>query len=271
MQRLWVAGAALWIGLGWNAGAQDRDRSATGAVLHGEYSAARAMELVYGDYDADSKSSLWTPKQDDKFNKRWPDMVRVQVLADDTYTDNGVPRHVLVTWAKPEETGAQEYSCHACGVLMGVSVFRREAAGWKVEASDLQLAEIGEWGRPDKAKVQRLGEHTYGVAVQALDMHQGEAEAAVWIFGPQKAGFGQWFKAELVDEDKYGEFPQDDWCKSRAGELDVMCVWREIDFAMQPAAGKEIYDLVRTERRPAGKVARSTLRFNGTEFVAAGR
>lgn len=258
--------AAVWVGLGGWALAQDPDRSATGAVLKGDYSIGRAMQVLYGDYDAANKLTLWSPVRAAEFNSRWPDQLQVKVLADSTYVDDGVPRHMVVTWAKPEEQGANEYSCHACGVMISVSVFRKEVAGWKVEASNLQLGEIGAMGQPPKAKAQRLGPHTWGLVLQLGDIHQGELEQAIWIFGPQSDGFKQWFKAELVDDDKYGEFPQDDWCKGRTGELDVTCLWREIDFAMQPAEGKQVYDLVKTRRTPKGANL-EVWKFDGHQFA----
>jgi hypothetical protein len=246
--------------------AQDSDRSHAIGALKGEYSSARAMELMYGSYDADTKSSVWTPAQGPNYGARWPDLLRVHVLTDETYSDGGVPRHVLVTWGKPEESGAGEYSCHACGVLIGVSVLRKDGKEWKVESSDLQLALIGAFGRPPQAKVQRLGEHTWGVVAQMGDMHQGQPEQAMWIYGPKAGGFTEWFKTDLIDDGKYGEFPQDDWCKDRAGEMDVICVWRQIDYAMQPAPGKEIYDMVKTRRTPKA-VGMWVWRFNGERFM----
>jgi hypothetical protein len=268
MQKACLVAAFMLMGLVRWAVAQDADRSVTGQVLKGEYSIARAMELVYGEYDSGNKLSLWTPARGTEFDKHWPDQLQVRVLADATYADDGVPRHVLVTWGKPEEVGAGEYSCHACGVLLGVSVFRKDAAGWKVEASNLQLAQIGAMGQPPQAKVQRLGPHAWGVVAHMGDMHQGQVEKAMWIYGPKAGGFHEWFKVELVDDDKYGEFPQDDWCKVRTAELDVMCVWREIDYALQPAEGKQVYDLVKTRRTPKG-VKLEVWRFNGERFAKA--
>jgi hypothetical protein len=268
MRRVFLAGTVIWWGVAAMAAAQDADRSVTGDVLKGEYSTARAMDLVYGGYDVETKSSIWSPKAGPNWGNGWPGVVRVQVLKDDTYSDGGVPRHVLATWARPDVMGAGEYSCHACGVLVGVVVFRKEAAGWKVESSDLQLAQIGVSGLPPKAKAQRLGAHTWGVVAWIGDMHQGQVEQAMWIFGPKTGGFGEWFKAELVDDDKYGEFPQDDWCKQRTGELDVMCIWREIDYSMHAEEAKQVYDMVRTRRMPNG-VKLEIWRFEGERFAKA--
>lgn len=268
MRRARAAAVLILCGaVGIPAISQDGDRS-EGEVLKGEYSVGRAMEAVYGNFDAETKTSVWSPKPSPSSGGsgiRWPELVRVHVLADDTYVDAGVPRHMLMTWAKPEETGVEEYSCHACGVLMGVSVFRKDGREWKMEASELQLALIGALGRPPKMKAQRLGPHTWGAVAQMGDIHQGELEQAMWIYGPKNGEFHEWFKVELVDDDKYGEFPQDDWCKAKAGEFDLMCVWREIDYSMHPEDAKQVYDLMRTRRTPAG-VKQDVWRFDGERF-----
>ncbi len=69
-----------------------------------------------------------------------------------------------------------------------------------------------------------------------------------------------------MDDNKFGDFPQDDWCKARSGGTDVMCVWRQIDYSMEAEQGKPIYDLVRTRRKPTG-CKRDVLRFDGRQFV----
>ena len=252
------------------AGAQDADRSARGEFLKGEYSTAGAMSVVYGNYDPDTKMSEWEMKTAPELGLRWPQVIQVRVLADESYMDGNVQRRMLTTWAKPDESGAREYSCQGCGVLLGVSVFRKESGGWRVERSELQLGTVGASARPPKTKVQRLGPHAWGLVATFEDMRGAQAEQAAWIYGPEQGGFREWFKVQLVDDDKYGEFPQDDWCKVRAGELDVLCVWREIDYAMHPQEGKQVYDLVKTRRTPTG-VEQESWRFDGQGFVKVGK
>ena len=254
---------ASWLG---RAAAQDPSGSLSGEVLHGEYSAARAMELLYGDFAADSMSAAWTPRHGVELNPQWPDTIRVRVLKEDSYVDAGIPRHVLVTWARPDEEGAGQYSCHTCGVLLGVAVFRKFAGGWKVESSNLEMARAGAWGRPPQIWLQRLGDHVWGIAAVMTGMQMGQMEQSLWIYGPASGGFSEWYKTQLVDDNEFGEFPQDDWCEARAGGTDVMCVWRQIDYSMEAEQGKPIYDLVRTRRKPTG-CKRDVLRFDGRQFV----
>lgn len=264
---MWILGTVLALAsLLVSAVAQDPNGSLAGEPLHGQYSTARAMEFLYGDFDSDSMSAAWTPRHGPELDPLWPDTIRVRILKEDAYSDGGVPRHVLVTWARPDEEGAGQYSCHSCGVLIGIAVFRKDAAGWKVESANLELARTGAWGRPPQIRLQRLGDHTWGIAALLSDMHEGELEQQLRIFGPVASTFSTWYRAQLVDDGKYGEFPQDDWCKARGGSNEVICAWRQIDYSVQADPGKPIYYLVRTRRKPSG-LKRDVLRFDGKQFV----
>ena len=268
MRRLWIGVVAFGLlAMGWG---QARADSAVGKVLTGQYSATAAMNALYGNYDAGSKSSLLAPKRGAAYEPSWPSKVRVKIVTDSSYTDDSVPRHVLVTWARPDEKSDGQYTCHACGVLLGVSVFRQEQGNWKVEASALQLVETGAWGQPPQVKVQRLGEHTWGLVMQMGDMHQGETEQALWVYGPKSGEFAEWFRAELADMNPERGF-KDDWCGTRSsGDMDVMCVWKRLDYSLVPEAGKEMYELVRTERAK-GREVQTYWRFVGGKYVAAAK
>lgn len=244
-------------------------------LLQGEYTTAKAMEAMYGKYDDGTKSSVWSPQRGAVYGKSWPGKVRVRPLLDAAYTDGGVLHHLLVTWARPDAPARderdEEFTCHACGVLLGMSVLSRGQRGWKVEARELQLAMTGAWGLPPQAKLQRLGVHTYGLTVQMGDMHQGEAEQAIWIYGPKAGRFREWFHV-LLDDPKPGGSAAGDWCRTKStNPLGVMCVWDRMDYSMVEAAGEGMYRLQVSKR--VGSVAkaretRSVLRFNGTRYVA---
>ena len=272
MRALWITAAVCWL-VGF-AGAQKRNLPAARAVLQGDYTTARAMAAVYGKYDDGTRSSVWSPKRRAVYEKSWPDKVRVRPLIDAAYTDNGVMRHMVVTWARPDalrgDDRDEEFTCHACGVLLGVSVLSQGTGGWKVESSELQLAMTGAWGLPPQAKLQRLGVHTYGLTVQMGDMHQGEGERAVWIYGPKAGRFREWFRV-LLDAPAPGGSATTDWCRTKSSNpLNVMCVWDRVDYSMVEVKGEEMYRLQVTKRVGSGAKTRetkSTLRFNGTRFV----
>jgi hypothetical protein len=269
MRALSIAAAVCWL-VGF-AGAQNRKLPA----VQGDYTTAKAMKAVYGRYDDGTKSSVWTPKRSGVYEKSWLGRVRVRPLIDSAYTDGGVMRHMLITWARPDALAGddrdEEFTCHACPVLVGVSVLRQGADGWRLESSELQLALTGAWGTPPQAKLQRLGAHIYGLTVQAGDTHQGEMEQAIWIYGPKAGRFKEWFHV-LLDDPVPSTGAKNDWCRTKStNPLDVMCVWDRIDYSMVEAGGEQMYLLQVTKRVGSGakpRETRSLLRFRGTRYVA---
>ena len=253
---------------------QDRDFSANCEFLAGAYSNVRAMDLVYDAYDTKSASSVWTPKQGPEYEEHWPDQIRVHLLKEFTYIQGGVPRHLLVTWAKPDETAMEEYSCHACGVLLGVVAFEKVAGGWKVEASNLQLAIGGAWGHPPDAKLLRLGNSTFGFTLQVDDIHGGEVTDGLEMYGPLSGTFTKWFAAEMEDLDPEHEF--DETCRGLSeAETHGTCVWYSKTYSIAPRRGYEMYDLL-VRRRVVRSFSKKTpvgttvqrFRFNGKRYVA---
>jgi hypothetical protein len=257
---------------GW---AQDRDFSANTVSFSGAYSTPAAMETVYGSYDSATVSSLRTPRQSPVYREYWPDQIRVRSLKDFAYVADGVQRHLLVTWARPDETSTeQEYSCHACGVLLGVTAFENVGNGWRVQASTLQLSIRGAWGQPPSVKLLALGKSTFGLAIETPDMHQGEVEKGLSIYGPQSAQFTEWFHTELTKLD-----PRQDYTETCQGlseaEMYSTCVWYRSTYSTVPRHGAEIYDLLLTKRVvrsfskkvPVGMSVQH-YRFNGTKYVA---
>jgi hypothetical protein len=259
-----------------SSSAQNRDFSANGEFFSGVYSNVKAMRMVYGRYDSKSESSVWTPKHEPAYDQSWPDEVRVRSLADFSYVEAGATRHLLVTWARPDEDSQEgnAYSCHACGVLLGVIAFKEVEGDWKVEASNLQLASSGAWGQPPVAKLLKVGRNTFGFAIRTDDMHQGEVEQGLSIYGPTAGVFAEWFNAQIVDLDPNHEY--DEMCReASAAERSGTCVWYRSDYLLEPRRGAEIYDLLLRKRvfRSFSKKARvgsstQRFRFDGKKYVA---
>jgi len=257
--------------------AQSRDFSANGEFFSGVYSNAKAMAMAYGSYDSKSGSSVWTPKQGPIYEEHWPDQIRVRPLKDFTYAADGVARHLLVTWAKPDESSLEEYSCHACGVLLGVIAFKEVEGGWKVEVSNLQLDISGASGQPSVAKLLKVGRDAFGFAIQTDDMHQGEVEQGLSIYGPTDGVFAKWFSAQIVDLDPNHEY--DETCRSVSdAERSGTCVWYRSTYSLVPRRGAEVYDLVLRKRvvRSFSKkttvgISTQRFRFDGKKYVALKR
>jgi len=272
-----VSIAVLMVGLVVPCSAQSRDFSANGEFFSGVYSSAKAMEMAYGSYDSKSASSVWTPKRGPIYEEHWPDQIRVHPLKDFTYAEDGEPRHLLVTWAKPDESSLEEYSCHACGVLLGVIAFKEVEGGWKVEASNLQLGINGASGHPSVAKLLKVGRDAFGFAIETDDMHQGEVEQGLAIYGPTDGAFAEWFSGQIVDLDPNHEF--DETCRGVSeAERSGTCVWYRSTYSLVPRPGAEVYDLILRKRvvRTFSKKARvgvvvQRFRFDGAKYVELGK
>jgi len=104
--------------------AQSKDHSANGLILKGSFTPARAIELIYkGAYDDFNGSSEWRPNQTKSYPDSWPDKIDVTPLFDGAYVESGIPKHLLVTWARPEMHIDGDYACHQCRTLIGLAIF----------------------------------------------------------------------------------------------------------------------------------------------------
>lgn len=268
--------ALLFIGLflsSPSAKAQDRDMTATGLAFDGTFTPARAMKLIYGSYDNSEQQSVWTPKQTDTYPKSWPDDLYVHILLDASYVQSDIPKHLLVTWASPTESGNDEFSCHACGVLIGLTLFSKTKGGWRAEASDLQFAEEGVLGQPPTISLQPVGVDRFGLLMVSPDNHGGEVTEFLSIFVCKGTGFVKAFgnqTADSMDSDTWNDI-----CAKPQGS-DNFCVEYEGSIDFVPRSGSAYYDLLLTKhiyhssykKMPTG-TAVTRFHFDGSKYVAA--
>ncbi len=251
--------------------AQSKDHSANGRFLKGTFTAARAMELIYGHpYDAMNGISDWKPNQAHTYPNDWPERIDVDVLLDASYVESETPEHLLVTWAKPNMHVSDSYNCHACHVLIGITLFAKTSDGWRVKASDLQFGYYGIWGHPPSPiSVQPIGPSRYGLTIYWEDEGQGIVNQGIVIIVPTGDTFAKAFDSELADS------WDEDGCsgKVRADLIDDCFAYDgDVDFLPNPLS--DYYDLVLTKRiyRSLSKknpVGTSTIRyhFDGSKYI----
>jgi hypothetical protein len=92
-------------------------------LLKGAFTPQRAMRFVYGSYDYTQAASVWRPIKRKSYPQGWPDQLNVHLLLDASYVQAGQRRHLVVTWATPQESFQGEFTCHACGTLIGIMLF----------------------------------------------------------------------------------------------------------------------------------------------------
>jgi hypothetical protein len=160
-------------------------------AIHGDFNVPAALELLYGPYDEGSKAASW---QDASVPADLPWRQNLQIApgkvfivtsaATFDFSEGGKPKKVLVTNAVPDGGG-----CHACTGLLGIAVFTRDGANWKVESNSPYVASMGAMGSVgDRFEWVAAGDESYALIVTGEDMHQGYQTVSTTAFVRAKDG-----------------------------------------------------------------------------------
>jgi Flp pilus assembly protein TadD len=171
-------------------------------AIHGDFNAPAALELLYGSYDEQKKSAVWTDVSVPK-NLPWAQnlnlsadgSMNVTTMATFDFTEGGQQKKLFVTNAVPPDGG-----CHACTGLLGLAVFVRNGSDWKVESTDPFVASMGAMGSVgDSFKWVPAGDDSFALIVKGHDMHQGYQTASTDIF--VRKGSDKKFESVISDYD----------------------------------------------------------------------
>jgi hypothetical protein len=111
--------------------------------------------------------------------------VRVSSAATFDFSEQGKQKKVLVTNAVPESGG-----CHACTGLLGIAIFVKDEANWKVESNDPYVASMGASGMiGDRFEWQPAGDDKFALVIGGDDMHGGIATVYTDVFVRENGKF----------------------------------------------------------------------------------
>ena len=172
-------------------------------VLPGEFSVARALKLLYGNYDPKSRTAEWKDfsvqkaehdkgfqfcehfeSGNEKPTNDWAiEPISVAVLKSWRVGENGIAREFLVTWARPK--GWDQGNGRQCWVIIGAATFSKVPNGWKLESSEKYLAMAGTYGfPPEDVKLVRIGLRKHGVFLTWGDLNQGYEGTVTKLIAP---------------------------------------------------------------------------------------
>ena len=249
--------------------AQSTDHSANGLELKGVFTPARAMKLIYGSYDNSREVSQWKPKRAKSYPSGWPDKIEAGVLLDSPFVESGSPKHLFVTWARPKERSQGEFTCHSCGVLIGIALFSGNSDKWRVDASDLQFGEYGELGEPPSISLQPVGPDHFGLLIPSSFGSGGIATDSITVVIRHAGEFLNALSGQIA------ESWDDDGCSGTVtAERKESCFAYDGGFEMVPNAHAKYYDLLLTKRiyrsffqkHPVGTTV-TRYRFDGSKYV----
>ena len=160
--------------------------------IPGEFNIPAALEILYGSYDARRKAAIWedaelpaTLKDSENLMLQPGKPVRVSSAAIFDFSEQGKQKKVLVTNAVPESGG-----CHACTGLLGIAVFVKDEASWKVESNDPYVASLGASGTVgDRFEWQPAGDDKFALVIGGNDMHGGIATVYTDVFVRENGKF----------------------------------------------------------------------------------
>jgi hypothetical protein len=255
--------------------ASGQDSSRSGPRLTGAFTPARAMKLVYGSYDDWQGLSVWQPNRAKLYPKYWPDSVQVRVLLDAPYIESGIPKHLLVTWALPEQKSEGEFTCHSCGVLIGLTLFGKNQNEWQVEASDSQFAVYGSFGIAPTIHLQPIGPDHFALMMPWDFGGMGENDEYITVIVRKGTGFSEAFNVQTAQS-----WEHETWngrC-SDAKSADKFCVAYDGGVEFSKRSDSEYYDILlikRVYRSLFAKVPEgttiSTYRFDGSKYNSTSR
>lgn len=151
-------------------------RGKTYSTDSSQFSVSRSMRVIYGNYDEKLKRSEWRRI----LQKFWvdggdedsylPARVYAKVLTILTFIDNGVQKRILIAETAPT---TEDYSCHACGLYVGIAVFSYLNGYWKIEQVQKDTGQYGSWGKVYPPDLVKVGANKYALKYESFDMGQG--------------------------------------------------------------------------------------------------
>lgn len=208
-------------------------RIITEGSIPADFTVAKAMSILYGNFDGETKSSiadlpplpdssLTLPKQ----NETYPFFIG-QV------TESGGSKIFFGTYAS-----AEGY-CHACAVLIGMAVFVRGHDDWVVESATKKAIFDGEWGEPPTPRILRIGPSHAAVELEVAGFYSNAAILVPWN-GEIRGAF-----SEIVGEGN-GQVCSDESSEGDEDSAPQPCVRSDKKISFAPGANPDYYDMILT-------------------------
>lgn len=153
------------------------------ANTRGELDLAKAMTALFGNYDAQQRTSSWnaiTPPSRAKPFNTWAGVVegRVEMMLAQGYIENGQQKLVLVTRTTPMSYG-QAASGTGQPALFGVFVYRFNVNDWQLEKENRYLDALSQFESASKTTLVKTGTINYGLLLEgASQSRDGQQQFA---------------------------------------------------------------------------------------------
>jgi hypothetical protein len=147
------------------------------------FTAVKAMQMVFGNFNTATKTSLWENYElEPEDNENSANAIVTSVLKPVTsevtlfksFRENGIEKFLLVTNRKgTTEDEEMEWTCHACYGIPSVATFVKTPNYWKIETVQKHAGEIGSYGTPGEPSLIKIGPEKYALKFSWGDMGMG--------------------------------------------------------------------------------------------------
>lgn len=152
--------------------------AAQGKIFSGAFDDAKAMEVLFGNYDAEKKQSrlhlLMNEVKESNLNVE-EGTKELDVFAEAFFSKDfrqaGNDRRFLLMRIVPPD-----YECHVCSPAVAGATFTRTDAGWRLDAFTKFILASGGYGMPPEGELVKLGPDRTGVLMTSAFEGQGITE-----------------------------------------------------------------------------------------------
>lgn len=165
-------------------------------------SVPNAMQMLYGNYDARTKSSRTTVQEANskKLGGAGAQRLSVRPAFHADFDEDGANKFVLVTYAIPQAGG---FGCHACAPTIGMAVFSNAGLTPIIEASNKAVTQAGSWGEPPAdIQLAQIGTDHHAIQIRDVWGGQGETIKVLTILVPWDGTVNLALQRIISDDDK---------------------------------------------------------------------
>jgi hypothetical protein len=194
-------------------------------------SLARAMTMLYGNYDPIRRVSLWRgdkhiPDENGGAEQPLGEALSATPIYSKQFRLEGTDKF-LVVMETANEPG------HASGAQLGVALYESKGAYWRLECGQKEVGEYGSWGKAPNPRLTFIGKNKPAVSLMWSDIGQGQEVGGITLLAKIDGAF-----SEVLDlttrEDTFG-----------AGDSIPSLLHYKYDSQVDylPVEGSEYYDL----------------------------
>lgn len=203
-------------------------------TLSGNFDAARAVELIYGNrkprwkLGAEEIKKFGIPKDIGFKNQN----VYTSALLAQPYVESGVQKYLLLTQTVPAR-----YDCHACAPMVGGATFSQVGNDWQLDNETRYVALMGSFGNAPAGKLIKIGPEKYGVVFRDAYMAQGTGGESLILIAEVEGTLRELLRLSEFSGDNSGS-----GC-NEGSEIAGPC-WKyssKVDF--QPGTNPDYFDI----------------------------